>query len=67
MFSKLKPVNSILLKICKDIWQPSSSLTMDKCISRFIKRVKEKITIPTKLILTEIKAWVLSDNNYFMH
>ena len=67
MFSKLEPVNLILLKICKDIWQPSSSLTVDECMSRFTGRIKEKITIPTKPIPTGIKAWVLSDNGYFMH
>ena len=40
---------------------------MDKCISRFTGRIKEKITISTKPILTGIKAWVFSDNSYFMH
>ena len=40
---------------------------MDECISRFTECVKEKITIPTKPILTRIKTWVLSDNNYFVH
>ena len=40
---------------------------MDKYISRFIERVKEKITIPSKPIFTEIKIWVLSDNSYFVH
>ena len=35
-------------------------------MSRFTEHAKEKITIPTKLILTGIKAWVLSDNNYFI-
>ena len=56
MFSKLEPVNLILLKIYKNIWQPSSSLAVDKCMSRFIGRAKEKITISTKPILTGIKA-----------
>ena len=40
---------------------------MNKCISQFIKRAKEKIIIPTKPIPTKIKAWVFSDNSYFMH
>ena len=67
MFSKLEPVNLMLLKICKNIWQPSFSLAVNECMSRFIGRAKEKIIIPTKPILTGIKAWVLSDNSYFMH
>ena len=40
---------------------------MDKCISRITERAKEKITIPTKPIPTEIKAWVFSNNGYFVH
>ena len=36
-------------------------------MSQFIKYIKEKITISTKLILTGIKAWILADNSYFVH
>ena len=67
MFSKLEPVNIILLDTCKAFWQPSSALAVDECISQFIGRVKEKITIPTKLIPTGFKGWVIADKGYFLH
>ena len=56
IFSKLKPINTMLLDICKVLWQPSSSLAMDECMSRFTGYTKEKITIPTKPIPTGIKG-----------
>ena len=34
---------------------------------RFTGRAKEKLTIPTKLIPTGIKAWVIADQGYFSH
>ena len=67
MFSKLEPVNIILLNICKAFWQPSLTLAVDKCISRFTGRAKEKITIPIKLIPTRFKDWVIADKGYFLH
>ena len=67
IFSKLEPVNSMLLDTCKALWHPGSALAVDECISRFTGRAKEKITIPTKPIPTGIKAWVLSENGYFIH
>ena len=67
IFSKLEPVNLMLLAICKALWQPSSALAIDECMSRFTGRAKEKITIPTKPIPTGIKGWVLADNGYFCH
>ena len=67
MFSKLEPVNLILLDIYKVLWHPSLALAVDKCISWFTGRSKEKITIPSKPIPTEIKGWVIADEGYFMH
>ena len=40
---------------------------MDECIIRFIGRVKEKLTVLTKLIPTGIKAWIIADKGYFLH
>ena len=34
---------------------------------RFTGRAKEKLTIPTKLILTGIMAWIIADKGYFLH
>ena len=67
MFSKLKPVNSMLLDTCKVLWHPNSALAMDECISRFTGHLKEKITIPSKPIPTEIKDWVIADKGYFIY
>ena len=55
MFSKLKPINLMLLDTYKVLWHPSSALAVDKCISRFTGRLKKMITIPSKLIPTGIK------------
>ena len=67
IFSKLEPINLILLATYKVLWQPSSALAVNKCMSRFIEHIKKKITISTKPILTGIKAWIFADNNYFVH
>ena len=67
MFSKLEPVNSMLLNTCKVLWHPSSALAVDECMSRFTGRSKEKITIPSKPIPTGIKGWVIADEGYFMY
>ena len=34
---------------------------------RFIDRVKEKLTIPTKPVSTGIKAWIIADKGYFLY
>ena len=34
---------------------------------QFIGRVKEKLTILTKLIPTGIKAWIIADKDYFLY
>ena len=34
---------------------------------QFFGRSKAKLTIPTKPILTGIKAWVLADHGFFYH
>ena len=67
VFSKLEPVNSMLLATCKAFWQPSSTLAVDECMSRFTGRAKEKISIPTKPIPTGFKGWVIADQGYFLH
>ena len=36
-------------------------------MARFTEHAKEKITIPTKLIPTGFKGWIISDNGYFIH
>ena len=55
IFSKLEPINSILLDIYKVLWHPSSALAVNKYISQFTEYLKEKITIPSKPISTGIK------------
>ena len=67
VFSKLEPVNSMLLDMCKVFWQPSSALAVDECMARFTGRAKEKTTIKTKPIPTGFKRWVISDKGYFLH
>ena len=42
-------------------------MAVDKCISWFTERAKEKIIISIKPISIKIKIWVLSDNSYFVH
>ena len=66
-FSKLEPLNSQLLKTSKALWHPSSDLAVDECMCRFIGRTKVKLTIPTKLISTGIKAWIIADKGYFLY
>ena len=36
-------------------------------MARFTEHAKKKIIIPTKLILTGFKDWIISDNSYFIH
>ena len=67
VFSKLEPVNTMLLDTCKAFWHPSLALAIDKCMSRFTGRAKEKIIIPTKPVPTGFKGWVISDKGYFLH
>ena len=66
-FSKLEPLNSQLLKTCKDLWHPGSALAVDECMCRFSGRSKAKLTIPTKPIPTGIEAWVIGEKGYFLH
>ena len=65
IFSKLKPVNTMLQDTCKTLWKPSSSLAVDECMSRFTGRAKEKLTIVSKPIPTGIKGWVIADDGFF--
>ena len=67
IYSKVEPVNSMLLDRCKMFWRSSSALAVDECMSRFTGRLKEKLTIPTKPIPTGIKGWVIADKGYFIH
>ena len=36
-------------------------------MSQFTGYAKEKITIPTKLIPTGFKGWVITDKEYFLY
>jgi Transposase IS4 len=63
-WDKLEPIFSILRQKCSFYWIPSINLTIDEIMLKFKGRTMQKITIPSKPILTGFKIFALGDSGY---
>ena len=81
-FSKLEPLNSHVMKICKQNWQAGRDLAVDECMQRFqgkwfliflihklilLGRSKDTLNIPKKPTPIGYKIWALAEDGYILH
>lgn len=65
-FDKLEPLNEILRIAVKKYWNPTTDITVDEAIQRFIGRAKETVNIPSKPTPEGFKIWVLANARYIL-
>jgi len=61
---KVEPIASIVKQNCKDLWSPSSHLSIDEAMIAYRGRTLDKVKLPKKPIKEGYKVWVLGDGGY---